>query len=526
MGDDHDASLGFFETRDRHHERPAVELDGRVVTYRELGALALSLAATLQAHRDGGPMGYVAVLGRRSLAAYAGVLGALCHGGGYLPLNPEHPVQRNAQLVRQTGCNRIIVDAGGLAQLDELLAFAPTPTVVLSPRHDVAASAQGDGHVVLGPSNLVAEDRWVEPQVAEDDPAYIMFTSGSSGVPKGVVVTRANVRHMVACASRFHYSHEDRASQLSELVFDAAVYDLFVTWSAGACLCPPSPSEAISLRKYLTRRELTVWNSVPSALALMKRAGQLQPGAFPRLRVALIGGEALPRSLAEAFARAAPNAVVENVYGPTEATCHCIAYRWNDADEASTASVVPIGRPLPGTTALVVDGQLNEVLPGERGELLLAGPQLSRGYLGDPEKTERAFVERGAPARRFYRTGDMVLEDAAGELHFLGRFDSQIKVRGHRIELGEIEAALRAEARVDLAAAMGWPEGDAGFEGIVAFVEGAPPDPSELRALLSRRLPAYMVPREIIAMPALPLTDNGKVDRALLKAILSERPAV
>jgi len=238
---------------------------------------------------------------------------------------------------------------------------------------------------------------------------------------------------------------------------------------------------------------------------------------FPTLRLSLFCGEALPAELANGWGAAAPNSTVENLYGPTEATIACTAHRWERDARPGANGFVPIGEPIGSTAAHVVDDELEEVTPGEPGQLLLRGPQVVEGYWDDPVATARSFVTMRSNGRGFL-TGDRVVRPSSGApLEYLGRVDSQIKILGHRVELEEVEAVLREEARAE-AIAVGWPLTPSGAAGIVAFIAATSLDKVSLRRALSARLPDYMVPRELRLVNELPLNANGKRDR---KALLS-----
>jgi len=262
---------------------------------------------------------------------------------------------------------------------------------------------------------------------------------------------------------------------------------------------------------------------------LLAKLRKLKPAAFPNLRVSLFCGEALPLEVARAWAAAAPASIVENLYGPTELTIACTLYRWDSERSPAQCEqgVVPIGEPYPGMQVLVADESLREVAPGEVGELLMTGPQLSLGYWNDPQRTAAAFVVPPEREQVFYRTGDRVRRPKTGEpLVYLGRADNQIKIQGYRVELGEIEAALREEAGIEAAIAIGWPRNAGGADGVVAFLGAEDLDLDAILARLKARLPSYMVPRELRAVAAFPLNANGKIDRgALLKSLEAESAA-
>src|SRR5439155_5413193 len=203
---------------------------------------------------------------------------------------------------------------------------------------------------------------------------------------------------------------EDRCSQTFDVTFDLSVHDMFVTWEAGACLCCPTRKELIKPGEFISGSRLTTWFSVPSTGVFMKKLGMLKPDMYPGLRLSLFCGEALPTEVARAWSEAAPNSIIENIYGPTELTIACTAYRWNrDSSPAECElGIVPIGEPFDGTEAIVVDENLQEVSVGMPGELLMTGPQVTLGYWQDPERTSKAFVIPPGRRQIYYRTGDRV----------------------------------------------------------------------------------------------------------------------
>lgn len=503
---------GFLASAERMPERPALVIDGTVVTYDALRRRAAAIAGTLVAETAAEPP-LTAVFASRTADSYAGVLAALFRGHGYLPLDPRFPPARNREILERSGCCAVVVDrASADAARAALDGLRPPLVVVLC----AAGPARG-----WAPHTAVpVQESAVPPDVAvgEDLPAYLLFTSGSTGRPKGVLVRQRNVRAFLdAVGERYDLDEDDRFSQLFDLTFDLSAFDLFAAWEHGACVHVPPDGARLDPSSYIRSAGLTVWFSVPSAAMFMRRFRTLKPGAFPTLRLSLFCGEALPTALADAWAAAAPNSRVENLYGPTEATIACTAHRF-EADE--DGALVPIGTPLGATEARVVDELLRPVRAGEPGELVVAGPQVVDGYFDDEAATARAFVELPALGRA-YRTGDRVVADGDGTLRFLGRLDTQIKVLGHRVELEEVEAAIAREAGAE-AIAVGWPRTETGAGGLVALVAGHV-DASALRAGLAARLPEYMIPREIRVVDELPKNANGKRDRRAAEALLEER---
>ena len=463
-----------------------------------------------------------AVFALRSPVAFAGVLAALLRDHAYVPLNRRFPASRSREMFERAGSRAIIVDRGSVDQLDAVLANVVEQTVIIVP--GIADTAELKSrfprHTVLGERDLAA-DLDVELRApASDDAAYLLFTSGSTGKPKGVLVGHRNVVPFVrAVADRYAVEAGDRLSQTFDLTFDLSVFDMFVAWERGASVhCLP---ERVVMKpgRFIQERELTIWFSVPSVAVFLERFGMLKPGAYPSLRWSLFCGEALPVEIAEAWQAAAPNATLENLYGPTEATVACTAYRWKPepSDQAPYLGLVPIGEPLGEMATVVVDRDLEDVAQGEEGELLVAGPQVALGYLDDPERTAAAFVARPPAGAVHYRTGDRVVRSADGNLHYLGRFDHQVQIRGHRVELGEVEAAIRDAAGISGVAAIAWPLSAAGADGVVAFVASNEAfSVKDVRDKLTARLPSFMIPREFQVLDEFPLNSNGKIDRGAL----------
>ena len=523
---------GFLRSAERFPERPALTVGGREHSYAELHQRAARIAATLRARTPEGGPPLTAIFSYRSVTAYAGVLGTLMSGHGYVPLNRTFPPARTRVMLERAGCRALVVDRESAEQLDDVVGGYGERLLLLLPDEDdvSATAARFPEHLVLGARDLLSADDWEPVPVEPDALAYIIFTSGSTGVPKGVMVAHRNARHYIdAMVERYQPTEEDRCSQMFELTFDVSVFDMFVAWDQGSCLCVPSQKELIKPGKFIRDQELTIWFSAPSTAILMKRFSMTKPDSYPTLRWSMFAGEALPVEVTRSWLEAAPNTIVENLYGPTEVTVVSVLYRWDP--ESSPAEVelgtVPIGHAVPGLTALVVDSELREVAPGEQGELILAGPQVTLGYWRDAEKTASVFVVPPGRDEVHYRTGDRVRRPAreGGPITYLGRIDHQVKVRGVRIELGEVEAVIREASGVDAVVAIGWPKEATGAGGIEAFIGQPDVDAADVRAACEAKLPTQAVPRGIHTLPELPLNASGKFDRKALVAMLEEKAA-
>ncbi|MEU0598496.1 AMP-binding protein [Streptomyces sp. NPDC006393] len=362
-------------------------------------------------------------------------------------------------------------------------------------------------------------------QVGPDDVAYIIFTSGSTGAPKGVPVRHRNIcAYLEQVAGRYGIGPGSRLSQTFELTFDGSVHDLFVAWAGGGTLVVPRRSQLLSPVKTINSLRLTHWFSVPSLITFASRLGTLAPGGMPTLRWSVFGGEPLTLQAAREWRTAAPGSRLEVLYGPTEVTISCTAYRFPEdvADWPHTPNgTAPIGAGHPALELMLLgeDGR-----PGDTGELCVRGPLRFAGYLDPAHNAGRFLTEDLRPAgdgppeqRHWYRTGDRVtVRD--GRLVHLGRTDHQVKIRGHRIELGEIEAALRGQPGVRDAVVVTVPAVD-GEPELRAAVSGPGCVPDRLYTALGDRLPPYMMPSRITVLERLPLNPNGKIDR---RAVLTE----
>lgn len=525
---------GFLHSHDRSPNAVAVEVAGESLSYADLYQRAAAIAVTLEqqdarganANPDERPA-LTAVFGQRSTAVVTGILGILFRGDGYVPLNPTFPTDRTRSMLERSGCRAIVVDENAEKQIVEVVTGIETPLLIIFPeRTDVSElKAALPNHQVLGTHDLESAKEWTPADVDPNGIAYLLFTSGSTGIPKGVMVAHRNVNAFLdAMAERYAVTPDDRLSQTFELTFDLSVFDLFLAWECGARVCIPTQAQKMLPAKYIQDSEITIWFSVPSTAVMMSKLRMLKPGAYPSLRWSLFCGEALPAEIVERFVEAAPNSTAENLYGPTELTIACTLYRWDTKRSPGECELglVPIGAPYPGMEVLVVDEDLQPVAEGETGELLMTGLQLTPGYWRDAERTDAAYTVPPGEDRLFYRTGDRVRRcQGKSPMVYLGRLDNQIKIQGYRVELGEVEAAIRDIAAAEVAIAVGWPVTAAGADSIVVFISNADADLEEIQKLGKTRLPSYMAPRQVRHVDSFPLNSNGKVDRKALLALLS-----
>ena len=530
----HTLVSGFTESVRRFPSRNALVVSGRTLTYERLGRTSSRLAAAIKRDPTGdNPL--VALLAYRSEAAYAGVLGILLAGKGYVPLSPAFPVDRLKRMFLLSCCDLIIVGREGFQRLRELLPRLSRPIGVIVPERSDAKQLSGEfpQHRFVACDDLTGGEGHVfeASEVAPESVAYLLFTSGSTGQPKGVAVSHQNVTSYIHyVCDRYGVNEHDRVSQHFDMTFDLSVHDMFVCWQRGACLCVVPEKALMAPAKFIKDQELTMWFSVPSAMAFMQRVGMLKPGAFPSLRCSLFCGEPLPAEYARAWQEASPNSFVENLYGPTEATIAITCYRWDpdESPEACVNGIVPIGWPFDGQRACIIDAEGSLIAVGESGELALGGSQVTGGYWNDPEKSRERFVPLPAVGDGvWYLTSDVARQGEDGCLYYLGRSDDQVKIRGYRVELQEVDHAVRSAAGTQEAVTVAWPSAFASAEGVVAFVcvKDRGDEDSLAREIVGHcktLLPDYMVPRTVYFVDDFPLNVSGKIDRKRLFQMLEE----
>jgi len=493
---------GLFEGQVRRSpDAVAVASAGTRLSYAELNARANRLARYLVS-LGAGPERLVAIMMPRSADMVVAMLAVLKAGAAYVPVDPAYPADRIAFM---------LADARPVAVLTSGSAVPGVPdgaaAVVLDDPALMAAVARfGDG-------DLGDADR-TRPLVTAH-PAYTLYTSGSTGRPKGVVIEHRALASLLAHAtSEFTTGELSRVLAATSLSFDVSVFELFTPLVSGgsveivADLLALADDGAGPLRGSMI-------NAVPSALSEVLSVH----GATASAGTVVLGGEALTARTVTAIRATLPGAQVCNIYGPTEATVYVTAWRAPDIDDGQAP---PIGRPVTGMRALVLDEALRPLPDGVTGELYLAGPQLGRGYLNRPALTAERFVACpfGAAGERMYRTGDLTRWAAGGMIEYLGRVDDQVKVRGFRIELGEIESVLAGSPGVAQAAVV-VREDRPGDGRLIAYAvpsAGIRLDPAALRAAAAKALPSYMVPAAVIILERLPLTPSGKLDRRALPA--------
>ncbi|WP_437713070.1 amino acid adenylation domain-containing protein [Sorangium sp. So ce448] len=479
----------------------AVVCEETALTYGELDRKANQLARRLRA-LGVGPEDRVVLCIERSAEMVLALLGALKAGAAYVPVDPKFPRDRLRAVVEDSGARAVVTQERWAGAFD-----GPGPALLFLDRDAGALAAEPDAPPgqTARPGNL----------------AYLIYTSGSTGRPKGVAVEHRHlVNYVRGVLARLPLAEGGGMALVSTVAADLGHTSLFGALCSGRALHVLSEARIFdpdATAEYMSRHGVDALKIVPSHLGALLEAAR--PERVLPARCLVVGGEASSWELVERIRTLAPGCTVVNHYGPTETTVGSLTWQIDPAAGRSGATV-PIGRPLPNTQAYVLGVNFEPVPVGVPGELYLGGAGVTRGYHARPELTAERFVPDpfgGVPGGRLYRTGDRVRLGADGAIEFLGRTDHQIKLRGHRVELGEIEARLREQPEVREAVVVA--RDSDGTQRLVAYVvarEAAALDAAALRARLAEQLPDYMVPAVIVALPALPLTANGKIDRAAL----------
>jgi len=494
----------IFEERARTQPNAvAVVLGTSRLTYRELNARANRLARAILAQhlpREG----VVGVVTERNLDWLTAVLAIFKAGGAYLPIDPQFPAERVAQMLARAGCRLILTEPGSTSTLDQALPSVPQA------RKLFIDPAIGEHHL----------DGNLDVAVSADQLAYIFFTSGSTGEPKGAMCEHAGLlNHLFAKIDDLGLGAADVVAQSAPQCFDISLWQLLAALLVGGQTVIVEQGVILDASRFLDAladARVSVAQVVPSYLEVLVSCLESEPSALPHLRGVLATGEALKRELVRRWFEVQPGVRLINAYGLTETsddTNHEIM------TEVPGRASVPLGRPVNNVHVYVVDEEVQPVPPGEAGEIVFSGVCVGRGYINDAERTQIAFLaDPHAPGRRLYKSGDYGRWLPDGSLEFQGRRDSQVKISGFRIEIGEIENQLLEmpgirESAVVVAEGLNRRQ-------LVAFYTGTHrPDPAAIRERLGALLPAYMVPSAFHWLETMPLTGNGKIDRKALTAL-------
>ncbi|QMT58826.1 amino acid adenylation domain-containing protein [Legionella sp. PC997] len=505
----HNLGLLFDEVALENAIQPALRYPEQSLTYEELMDWSQRLGAFLLA-KGMKPGDVVAIGSSKQFLTYALMIASIRLGIAYVNMDVAAPLARNLPIMHVS---------------QAVFLFYDDPTYSKQ-MHDLANASKIQA-IELTPDtfpSITAGDRKRQTQLMQQIDgstiAYVMFTSGSTGTPKGVAVTHQNVLHFISWGNQyFKIKKQDNFAHLSPLYFDNSVFDFYVGLFSGASLSPV-PRELLTkpyeLVAHVGKMQCTIWFSVPSLLIYLVTLKAMEIKVLSKLRHIIFGGEGYPKAeLKKLYELFSKQAILTNVYGPTECTCICSAYELNDDDFQQLSGLPPLGKLNPNFDYLILDEHDQEA---PEGELCLLGPNVAAGYFNELERSAKSFITLTEPKRfmkRMYRTGDLV-QEIDEELHFVGRKDNQVKHLGYRIELEEIEHALVKFTQINQAAVV-YHRTNVAYGKLIGFVASSDDvDEQTLLGNLGEVLPTYMIPSRIIVRKELPKNPNGKVDRQQL----------
>ena len=508
---DYNLGLRFQHVASQHSRRTAIWLEpSEAVSYEQLNKLANRIARLLLQRRLD-PRDVVCISGEKSLFAYAALIACLKIGAPYCVLDPDSPVERLRKMLTICRPRLLITESefpGGWAEAAKDLGIE----LALANEHEPALASYDD-------TNLIQTD-----QITGSNPAYIMFTSGSTGFPKAAVITHSAVLNLIEWSrNTFRISSDDVVTNVNALFFDNSVFDFYAALFTGACLTRFTADDVRDPKRLVDKvaaAGCTLWFSVPSLLIFLQTMRATDGHNLSSITRFIFGGEGYPKAkLKSLYDTYSGSAELFNVYGPTECTCICSSYKISDDDFADLQTLSPLGQLAENFAGLILDETGTAVSPGEIGELCLLGPNVGLGYYNDPKQTAASFVQNPYNDKfpeMMYRTGDLVsLGPTDGKLYIHGRKDNQIKHMGHRVELEEIESALNNLEYISEAAAL-----HASFNGLSRIVAVVAADPQftddQIRRDLKQLIPGYMVPSSFHREMMLPKNASGKIDRKRL----------
>ena len=508
----------------RRPEHVAIEeSDGTSITYAELGSLSDRLRDRL---RCSGvvPGDRVGLWIHKSIDSVATIFGALKAGAAYVPVDPTAPASRNAYILQHCAVSAIVVERRFEAALrSELARYQARPTLLVIDDAGGGAALRAALDAAERTEPTAPLPSW---SPASDELAYILYTSGSTGNPKGVMITHWNAVSFVEwCVEALEPTADDRMSSHAPFHFDLSIFDLHVTVRQAATVVLVGEElgkKPLELARWIADKQITVWYSAPSILSLIAQFGRLPERDHSTLRTVLFAGEVFPLTHLKSLLEQWPGPRYFNLYGPTE-TNVCTYFEVDASLAAARTESLPIGKVCSHLEGRIVDSDGQVAAPGQEGELCIRGPAVTSGYRDLPEQSAACFLKLD-DGPGWYRTGDLVAEQADGDLRFLGRRDRMIKKRGYRVELGEIESCLYRHPDVGEAAVVACPDDTLGMlvRAHVAPRDGLKLSVIGLKQFCSTQVPVYMIPDVFKFHDALPKTSTDKVDYQALQA--SNRP--
>ena len=499
----------------KYNDNNALFTYNKYYTYNQLAELSCKIADTiLYIKYIKQP---VIIMGSKSFYTHAAICGTIIAGSYYIPLNEIFPLERNMNIIKLSNAKILLLDYTDFAHYDDILNNIHNYNIICPEEHYEYLSSKFTNHNFYTPKDY--NNKLLDAE--KDDAVYMLFTSGSTGVPKGIKISNLNISSYIqAFIKRNSITNQDKLMQMNDLTFDLSIHSIFLSFICGACLYIPDSNNKINPNKFIISHKITHILMVPSTLAIMKKLRLLKSNVFQSVKYIGFCGETLPFDNAILIAEAAPNAKLENIYGPTEATIACTYFEFtkNTKELPEYAGSMPIGTAYEGMDVELYNNRLQKITDNSIGQIVLSGKQLATGYVNNETQTKKKFIKINN--KDCYLTGDLG-RWVNGELVFLGRNDAQVQIKGYRVELYEIENAISKIENIVSNAVIPTPVNGSTYENLTAFITSKGSiDTNQIKAVLAQKLPDYMVPNTYIVLDNMPLNSNGKIDRNQLKNML------
>ena len=483
---------GFLKSAQKFPNHSAIIINGKKFTYQWILNKAISIAQELII-KDTSETNLIGLYTDNNENTYASLIAILLSNKGFVPLNHKFPNDRLKKIIDDAGIKIILHTNQSLGRVNELYENAS-----------------------LSVDDLIYKNQVHQYSPIDDQIVYILFTSGSTGIPKGIPITNKNFSALInALDKRYTINETDIVLQAFELSFDVSLACTFMAWEYGAALLIPEMEGIVAVNSFkaIYDYKATFVTIPPSAIFYLKKLKMLGSIKIPSVHTTLFTGEALPYKLVTEWQKSAENTIVDNAYGPTETTVWSLFYKLDQDTEAQTINgLCPIGEGLSGINFKIVNEKSEDVADGERGELIVEGDQVFKGYWKNSEKTSQAFYIDNNK-KQWYKTGDIVVKNKSNNVVYINRKDNQVQVNGFRVELGEVEHAIKQASGLDSIVVLAKITDD--YTDLYALIEGKF-EQGVLLNDLKNSLPFYMIPRHFVAVNPLPVNTNGKIDKQLL----------
>ena len=508
----------LYQKQIEYSDLGALKIGDDIISYNELNSKALKLASFLIG--CGVSNEPIAIFGQRTVSHYIGILAVIYANCHYVPINKKYTTKKIREIIEVGEIKYIISNNSDLSDFNSLFSDLDLSEIIVP-------ECKSNNVNWIGKNIISKYDEYTpvnKPRI--NDLVYIMFTSGTTGKPKGVMVSNENIVSWLKSMSIiYNFDKGFRSSQTYDLSFDLSVADMFFTWTNGGMLCVLPENESLLPLDYIKREKINLWSSVPTLATFMFKLNLLNNNIFPDLKVSIFCGEPLPAKIAEAWQNAAPNSTVENLYGPTEATIWITRYKYSNEDsETYNDSNLPIGKIFDCHELNLIDENGNLLKDSNLGEIVYKGPQITLGYLNDKNKTEKNFVKFNWDKSddTWYKSGDIGTFNSRGILECLGRVDNQIKIGGRRVEIGEIESGFKNFEKTKDAVVVPLKNKDNIIKGLICFVTNnlSKDEELDIRKSMIKYVEKIFIPKKIISISKFPLTISGKIDRKKLMKLI------